>query len=176
MTSLNKLYEIKKDLSVIGLLVTNDFPLCFCTPRNAVVFAHSGTDGIHFCIAGVEKGIESSPVYVVSPSMRGHYVELIGRDLTDFLSLVVACKDASALEFISYASEVKFAEHLGEINNQILENPDFNKAVDDAINALRTAFELQNIDNVYKHVSDTKENPIYHVNLTFSKEYQAAMD
>lgn len=176
MTSLDKLYDMNKDLSIIGLTLTKDFPPYFCTPLNADVFAYIGSDGIHFCIAKSEKGIENSPVYVVSPSMCGHYVELVGRNITDFLCLVITCKDASAIEYISYASEEKFIEHIIKINEQILDNSFINSAVEDAISTLKTVFKLYTIDNVFKHVKDTKENPIYHVNLTFSKEYYDLID
>ncbi len=82
MTSLDKLYKIEKDLSVIGLILTRDFPPYSCTPQNSTVFAHLGTDGIHFCIANTGDQIDNSPVYVVSPDMPRHYVELVGRNLT----------------------------------------------------------------------------------------------
>ena len=170
MTSLDKLYKIEKDLSVIGLILTRDFPPYFCTPLNATVFAYLGTDGIHFCIANSDERIENSPVYVVSPGMPEHYVELVGRNLIDFLRLVVTCKDASALEYISYASEDKFIEHIRRINSELIENPEINKAVEDAISILKTVFELQVINDIYNHVKDTRKNPIYHVNLTFPKE------
>lgn len=172
MTSLDKLYEIEKDLSVIGLTLTKDFLPYFCTPVNAVVFAHLGQDGIHFCIVRSEKGIENSPVYVVSPTESRHYIDLVGRNLMDFLNLVITCKDATALEYISYASEYKFNKYIEEIKGQLLENPDFNIAVEDVICTLKTVFKLQEINNVYNHVKDTKESSIYHANLTFSKEYQ----
>lgn len=170
MTSLDKLYKIEKDLSVIGLILSKDFPPYFCSPLNATIFAHFGTEGIHFCIANGDDGIENSPVYVVSPVMPGHYVELVGRNLIDFLRLDITCKDASALEYISYASEDKFNEHLGKINIGLLQNPEFNKAVEDAIRILKAVFELEVINDIYNHVKDTRKNPVYHVNLTFLKE------
>ncbi len=170
MTSLDKLYKIEKDLSVIGLILTRDFPPYSCTPLNATVFAQLGTDGIHFCIANSSEGIENSPVYVVSPDMPGHYVELVGRNLVDFLSLVIICKDASALEYISYASEDKFNEHIRRINSELLENPVLNKSVEDAVSVLKTVFKLQVINDIYNHVKDTRKNPVYHVKLTFHEE------
>lgn len=176
MTHLDKLYAIEKDLSVIGLTLTRDFPPCFCTPLNAITFAYLGTDGIHFCIPKSEKGIENSPVYIVSPTMPGHYIELIGRNLIDFLSLVISCKDASALEYISYASEDKFIEHIRKINIEITENPEFNMAVEDVIFTLRTVFEIQNITDIYNHVKSTKDNSIYNVNLDFHKKYRELIE
>ncbi|WP_010243753.1 hypothetical protein [Acetivibrio cellulolyticus] len=106
MTLLDKLFEIKEDLEAIGLIMTRDFESYFCTPLQAVIFAHSGTDGIHYCIVKNDKELHESPVYIVSPSMSDNYVELVGRNLVDFLSLVVKCKDAVTLECISYTSEI----------------------------------------------------------------------
>lgn len=171
MGILDRIYEVENELNALGLMRTKDFPDYFCTPLNAVIFAHLGIDGIHYCIIKGENDIENSPVYVVSPMMPEHYVELVGRNLTDFLSLVISCKDASALEYISYASKNKFEKYIDEIGNQQLDDSDYGKQVEKAVNVLQKAFGLQNIDDVYCHVNETKSNPIYHLKLAFSKEY-----
>jgi len=171
MGILDKLYEVEKELSVLGLLLTKDFPDYFCTPLNAAIFAHLGIDGIHYCIIKGGNEIENSPVYVVSPMMPEHYVELVGRNLIDFLSLVISCKDASAFEYISYASKYKFEEYIDEVSNQQLDDSDYNERVERTVNKLQKEFGLQSIDDVYCHVNETKSNPIYRVKLAFSKEY-----
>lgn len=171
MGILDKLYEVEKELNVLGFLLTKDFPDYFCTPLNAVIFAHLGIDGIHYCIIKGENEIENSPVYVVSPMMPEHYVELVGRNLIDFLSLVISCRDASALEYIGYASKQKFEEYIDEIRNQQIVDPDYGKQVEKAVSGLQKMFELQNIDDVYCHVNETKSNAMYHAKLAFSKEY-----
>ncbi|OPX43965.1 hypothetical protein CLHUN_22080 [Ruminiclostridium hungatei] len=171
METLDRLYQAEKELNALGLLLAKDFPHYFCTPLNAVIFAQLGTDGIHYCIIKGEKELENSPVYVVSPMMPGHYVELVGRNLIDFLSLVISCKDASALEYISYAPKDKFEEFIDEIRKQQLDDWDYNKRVEAAVNELQNAFGLQNIEDVYCHVNETKSNLSYHANMAFSKEY-----
>lgn len=171
MGILDRLYEVEKELNALGLMITKDFPDYFCTPLNAVVFAHLGIDGIHYCIIKGEDEIENSPVYVVSPMMPEHYVELVGRNIIDFLSLVVSCKDASALEYISYASEYEFEKYIDEVNNQQLDDSDYNDRVEMAVNKFKNEFGLQSIDDVYCHVNETKSNPVYHVKLVFSREY-----
>jgi len=175
METLNRLYQAEKELNALGLLLATDFPHYFCTPLNAVIFAHLGTDGIHYCIIKGEKELENSPVYVVSPMMPGHYVELIGRNLADFLSLVISCKDASSLEYISYASKDKFEEYIGELRKQQLDDPDYNKRVEAAVDKLQKAFGLQNIHDVYCHVNETKSNPSYHADMAFPKEYDGSI-
>ena len=125
-----------------------------CTPENAYVFAGTGVDGIHFCIVpgkGYED-IELSPVYVVSPMMPDHLVELAASNFQDFIDVLAACKDAAALEYVGYSGEEAFNKFLGKIGRELEESPDFNEKVSEALQKLQAAFGLRGIDNVYQHI------------------------
>lgn len=104
MQIIDRFINIETDLSPIGLIRNKDYGGYFCTPKNAVVFANIGCDGIHFCIIPYENDLtlERSPVYVISPMMPDHSVEAVAEKFYDFLSLVVSVQDATFLECISY--------------------------------------------------------------------------
>lgn len=173
MNYLDKFLSINIDLDAIGLMRVKEFPRYFCTPTQAVIIASLGVDGIHFCLIRDDNddNFENSPVYVVSPMMPEHYVEIVGRSLRDFLNLVITCKDAGALECISYMSENKFNEYLEESFKNRQEIPNINERIENTILYLKSCFELEEIDNVYRHIQETKNNPIYSVEFTFSQEY-----
>jgi hypothetical protein len=173
MNYIDKFFSITIDFDVIGLMRVKEFPRYFCTPIQAAIFASTGVDGIHFCLIRNENdhNFENSPVYVVSPMMPEHYIELVGRSLMDFLSLVITCKDAGALECIAYMSENSFNEYLEESSKNRNEMPIMNDKIEKAILALKSCFELKEIDNVYQHIQETKNNSIYHAEFTFSQEY-----
>lgn len=107
--------------------------------------------------------------------MAGHYVALVGRNIIDFLNLVISCKDASVLESISYISEEGFNELMGAIEANLFENPEYSKVVDEAIFELKKAFDLQIIDNVYRYVKETQGDLLYHSKLNFSQTYYDAI-
>ena len=64
--------SIPVDLEPIGLIRGNDMGGYLCTPKNAVTFANTGSDGIHFCVVPVEgdSSLERSPVYVISRYLK----------------------------------------------------------------------------------------------------------
>ena len=127
----------------------------FCTPKNAVTFAGIGVDGIHFCILPDENDLtlENSPVYVISPMMPDHYVEIVAENFYDFISLVITAKDAGALECISYFTSEKYLEYLQSISDSLLQNTEFNNKVKKATTALLDEFNNnKKIDDVYGYV------------------------
>jgi hypothetical protein len=144
----DKFKYIKTDLSPIGLIKkdTKRYKY-FCTPKNAVVFAGIGVDGIHFCILPDEndKTLENSPVYVVSPMMPDHYVEPVAENFYNFISLVVLLKDAGALEYISYADRAGFSKYLQDV-------PCDKQEIIKAVTALSDAFPVKNINDAYGYV------------------------
>jgi hypothetical protein len=147
----NKFANITADLSSVGLCRHKDCGGYFCTPKNAVSFAHLGVDGIHFCVIPEDNDLtlEHSPVYVVSPMMPDHYVEVVAENFYDFISLVIEVKDAGALEYISYSTKEKFIEYIQEVNNT------YNKSkVNEVIASLSEMFhgKLKKINDVYDYV------------------------
>lgn len=158
-------FQIKADLSHIGLIRDSSFPRYFCTPLNAIIFANTGVDGVHFCVVPNEKNptLEQSPVYVVSPTMPDHYVEAIAENFNDFISIVVSAKDATLLECISYCARDGFYKGIQSI-------PDDNFEIKTAISAFSSTFPAKMIVDVYDFVRQV-QGKLKHETLQFSEEY-----
>ena len=164
MKIIYKFYEIRTDLSYIGLH-RGEFGSYFCTPLKAVIFASLGVDGIHFCILPYEedKTLENSPVYVVSPCMPEHYVEPVAKNFADFLNLVMATKDAGAMECISYMTKESFINYLKDI-------PEGKEEIIKAIEGIKENFTLKDIPDVYDYVKSVQQDVILK-EVKFSQEY-----
>jgi len=54
---------------------------------------------------------------------------LVASSLQDFIDILVACKDAAALECISYSGEEAFNKFLAEKDRGLVEYPDYNEKV-----------------------------------------------
>lgn len=158
-------FQIKADLSQIGLIRDSSFSRYFCTPLNAIIFASTGMDGMHFCIVPNDNDptLEQSPVYVVSPMISDHYVEAIAENFIDFISIVVSTKDAPLLECISYCARDRFYEQIQSIS-------DDNFEAKTAISALNSTFSIKVIDNVYDFVRQVQAK-LKCETLQFSEEY-----
>jgi hypothetical protein len=82
-------------LGHVGLQLDDDAGLEFLrgdeTPANAVVFAHTGGDGVHFCAletAGAPDG--ERPVVMVVPAAFGETRLVVGGSLREFLAVGLA--------------------------------------------------------------------------------------
>lgn len=171
--SLEKLNKIINELNHLGIVKYNNDNRYFCTPQEANIFAGLGVNGIHSCIIPRSccENIEQSPVYVISPMMPDHYVELVASSLQDFIDILVACKDAAALEYISYSGEEAFNTLLFEIDRCLVESPDYNEKVKETTKKLQSIFGVRAIDNIYQHVQTTRSNLDNHAPFTYPKEH-----
>lgn len=152
-------------ISRIGLIQAKSVVRYFCTPLDAIVFSYTGSDGIHFCIVP-EQGdfaLENSPVYVVSPMMSDHYVEIVAHNFQAFSSLVVAARDASILECISYTTPESFFAVCKNI-------PLDDAAINRAVAAITNAFSPHEVVDVYGQVRKLQKQTDLST-LRFSDEY-----
>jgi hypothetical protein len=170
---LDKFFNIKTNLESIGLIVDKEFGKYFCTPEEAIVFAHSGVDGIHYCIIPKEDddNLEKSPVYVINPMDSDHYVDLIGRNLIDFLSLIVSCKGTTEFECANYMTKDKFVKYINEYIESIREVDEFNQQVEEAIKVIKNTFNISQINDVYDHLKLTKNDLEFNVKFSFTDKY-----
>ena len=171
--SIDEFNSIINDLTSLGIVKWDSRDRYFCTPIEARILAGLGSDGIHFCLISRNEyeDIELSPVYVISPMMPEHYVELIASSFEDFIALLIECKDATALEYVSYSEEEAFNRFLVEIDRGIIDACDFNEKVHSAIKRLQSIFGIRSIDNIYQHIQLTRSKLENHAPFTFSKEY-----
>ena len=83
------------DLEPLGVLNSPARARYFCTPRGASVIGAAGASGIHYCFV---KDFDEM-VFAVSPqNLPGEYVHVLARDFKDFLRLLLACGNPSAIE------------------------------------------------------------------------------
>jgi hypothetical protein len=175
MNIIDQFFELKIDLSSIGLLRAQDREGYFCTPVEALILAWSGVDGIHYCIIPKdEESIELSPVYVIDPSDSSSFVRIVARNFRDFLSIVITTKDASVL-CCSYQSEEDLNNHIGTINNDIANDNTYKHEVEETISYLKKTFNITEIQDIYNYMEETLSNPKFHAKYTFSEEYYTIM-
>ncbi|MCI8525878.1 MAG: hypothetical protein HFF17_08140 [Oscillospiraceae bacterium] len=102
---------LELDLSPLGLGPTGDFAPYFCTPDGAQIIGSEGVDGIHYCFV---PGFGEA-VFVVSPmALPGQYVQVLARNFSDFLQLLLACGHTAALEQASGWDAAQFGAFLAE--------------------------------------------------------------
>src|SRR5262245_25487922 len=74
----------------LGLILANQLERCgyWCTPQNALTFARTGGNGVHFSFIVLDGEVnESSPVVITIPNAFGEYNFIGGESLFDFLCL-----------------------------------------------------------------------------------------
>lgn len=99
------------DLAAVGIECCRENTQYFCTPKGASVFGWAGTDGIHFCFIRGFGGM----VFSVNPmNSPGDYVHPLSKNFTDFLRLILACKDTSAIEQAWMWNQTQFEAFLDE--------------------------------------------------------------
>ena len=95
MTTYNKFNRLNIDTLPLGFERDNNKNLYFCTPKGAKIIGWAGVDGIHFCFI---RGF-GEMVFAVSPmNTPGNYVHPLANCFSDFLCLLLACGDTTALE------------------------------------------------------------------------------
>lgn len=104
-----KYLKLNVDCSCIGLGRGKSESSYFCTPKGAKVIGWADTDGIHYCFVD---GFDEM-VFAVSPmNTPGYYVHPVARDFMDFLRLLLACGNVSALEQVYCWDKVQFEAFL----------------------------------------------------------------
>ena len=108
--------ELDIDFEALGLLQEGgaDFTY-FCTPTGAELVGRIGCDGVHFVLLPGNEG-----VYCVDPAFGevGTYVLPVGRDLREFLSFVLFCRDANPISQIWWMDEARFRSLLQRTPNR----------------------------------------------------------
>ncbi|HAX72459.1 MAG TPA: hypothetical protein DCY20_02915 [Firmicutes bacterium] len=157
--------ELDIDKSVIGLQPCGEEDVYFCTPLDAVLIGALGVDGVHFCfIPSLHQplDLEAGCVYAVSPMNADKFVYPVASNFIEFLSLVVACRDASPLELVSNTS-------LETFNEIIISSEDIPRKVE-SLNALTSQFELLHIPSPYDLIKSVQEG-FNHSIIPTSDEY-----
>ncbi len=110
------------DLSALGFSRCDPEPGYFCDPIGARVIGAVGVDGIHFCtVPGAGEYVFAVLPMDGTPG-EGGYVRAVARSFSDFLGLLLSCRDTEAIcracaldrdQFLSYVSGI---EQTGEVS------------------------------------------------------------
>lgn len=99
------------DTSAVGLESRSHWEPYFCTPEGAEPIGWIGCGGVHFVLLpGDER------VYCVDPDMgeADTYVLPVSRDLREFLSFVLYCRDVNPISQLSWMTEEQYRNLLRE--------------------------------------------------------------
>lgn len=90
-----KFLKMDIDIAPLGVEDNTNEVTYFCTPKGASIIGWAGVDGIHYCFI---RGF-GEMVFAVSPENASpEYVHPLAENFNDFLRLLLACGEASALE------------------------------------------------------------------------------
>lgn len=120
-----KFLQSELNLASLGIERHNDNAPYFCTPEGASILGWAGIDGIHFCLRPETAYNPDTPfcfihgfggmVFSVNPmNSPGDYVHPLSKNFTDFLRLILACKDTSAIEQAWMWNQTQFEAFLDE--------------------------------------------------------------
>jgi hypothetical protein len=181
MKSLDKLWSItdketektKRDFSLvfdpIGLMLIRPLAKKYydSTPVNALSFAQTGGDGVHFSLVLLSGRIsEDSPVVMTVPMNYGKDNLIVGENLIEFLSLgeqlgyffleQLVYNEAETIEWLINPREFISREY--GVNPSGLFPPDSFREQERLLSVLREEFELKPWSNLKKRLDELQNN------------------
>ena len=159
MNYLNSYLRSKLDLSHIGLQRGEKKSYYFCTPVLSKVIGWAGVDGIHFCVSKNFGEI----VFAVSPmNTPGNFVHPVARNFEDFLRLILACHDTSAIEQCWFMDR--------EVFDSFLEaNPPTDEA-QKCLNEIQKKYKLMPMEDPFQYMHKLQEEFDYD-SIVYPPEY-----
>ena len=146
-------------LSPFGILDvgTIDFYPYFCTPKGAKIIGRTGSDGVHYCFV---KGFKDTVFVVIPMNTPNEYVKPVARCFSDFLSLLISCKDESLVADAGYISSQAFADRLKESGDE----------ADDAAAEIETKLGIHPMQNPQEYIKELQSEFDYS-KLKFTEDY-----
>ena len=142
MNTYQKFKKLNIRHSAIGLEQSDTDVTYYCTPRDAEIIGWAGVDGIHYCTIP-EFG---EMVFAVSPMNFGDCVHPIARNFEDLLRLLLSCGSMDVLEQCYAWDEEQFKAFLIDCSAT--------EEQQSVLDALRTEFGLEPIENVFGYVKE----------------------
>ena len=146
-------------LSPFGILDvgTIDFYPYFCTPKGAKIIGRTGSDGVHYCFV---RGFKDTVFVVIPMNTPNEYVKPVARCFSDFLSLLISCKDESLVADAGYISSQAFADRLKESGDE----------ADDAAAEIETKLGIHPMQNPQEYIKKLQSEFDYS-KLKFTEDY-----
>lgn len=169
-----KLTSDGSTLATIMLRPTENFYYDI-TPYDAIPFANTGGDGIHFCFLtefGQVKDLNEAPIVCVSPT-NDPPIRLVANNIQDFLRLVISVPHAECLEnWWTFDSEEQINQNLEEMKE--FEDVSWNQLRQKIRDEFKSYFNLEPLDYL-PYVKALKEQRAKEVALA-TKDGLGVMD
>lgn len=167
-----KFYGLDIDHGYVGLEKSSHSGY-FCDPIGGRTFAGLGVDGVHFCfIDGF-----GETVFSVDPMGVDPLVNPLAYNFTDFLRLVLACKNASTVEQIYWMSKEQFTEFLangGKIPDEDPKMAEISARIDaeaeKVLGIIQAELRLEPMPDPYEYVRDI-QSAFDYSKIEFTNEY-----
>ena len=109
------------------------------TPKNAVIFATTGTDGCHYCMVESENGIN---IYLVFPNMGKESVRLVGHSMNELLSYALSIN--GLFDCVFNLEKNLFLEEVKNLKDELKTKLNSNRFIND-LNALKLIYQIKNV-------------------------------
>ncbi|MBI2422208.1 MAG: hypothetical protein HYV27_05205 [Candidatus Hydrogenedentes bacterium] len=152
LEQIDKEYEEFHGLATLGFYIALDYCRYMITPADLVPFACTGGDGIHFGFLtdyGKTTDLSKAPIVCVSP-MDDPPLNVVARDIYNFLAIVCKVRDAEKLEYVDFS--IPENEWLDEIVNVWLDSDEHLKAANLLSSAIMDRFTLEEPASVYASI------------------------
>ncbi|MEJ8548055.1 hypothetical protein [Brevibacillus borstelensis] len=142
-----------------------------CTPIDAIPFAWTGQDGIHYAFLtdfGTANSLDEAPIIRVSPMDFGECVRLVARNIRDFFAIHLF--DNGSLLLNEFASEQAYVDHMRRLEEEeeALEYLDVQRwktETNFVAERAQEAFQLPLIDNPYHYIQEIRRDRLRQIVL-----------
>lgn len=159
MITYNKFKRLNIDIRPLGIEQRDNEDRYFCTPKGATIIGWAGVDGIHYCFV---RGF-GEMVFAISPmNTPEDYVHPLARTFSDFLRLLLSCKDAVVLEQAHRWGQATFDSFLEE-------NPATNEQLF-VMNIIANNLGLEPMDKPFTYIKQLQAEFDYS-KIKFTEDY-----
>ena len=127
-------------------------------PIDAIPFASTGNNGIHFAFLtdfGTNENLEQAPIICVAPSYDPP-VNLVAKNLHGFLSLITTIENSTLLAD-RYKTQEDFEKRKNEWFEGFLSEPEISEPRKKLAETLRTKFDLKRISDIVSYTNQIRE-------------------
>ncbi|MEC2054407.1 hypothetical protein I6J18_20005 [Peribacillus psychrosaccharolyticus] len=126
------------------------------TPYDVIPFANIGADGIHYGFLtdfGRVKDLEEAFIVCISPMNFGNHVQIIARNIKEFIDVVLTLNDASSIEnLLDYSTKEEYRDFLDWMAKDAAMNPEFTEQSPFICERIQQKLNRKPIDDLYEYV------------------------
>jgi hypothetical protein len=143
----------------------NDHGGYLCSPADAIVFANTGMDGIHYSFLtdfGYASDLSLAPVIRVDPMDSGNYVKIVASNIREFFALVFSGHEglllnefASKQEYLNYIREQE--DRASEGHSEYFDRKRWDLEKNKVRDLAMQRFDLQPIPDGYSYIQEARQ-------------------